>query len=113
MDPHQARAPPPHPRANAGPPHYAPREVRLAARRVLDALFPLGRRSRQVVRLAFWLLNPLSGLLLLPVRFNTWLVGLVGSLLAWALRAADRLLLRRGSAAAAKPGVAGAGARRR
>jgi hypothetical protein len=67
---------------------------------VLDALFPLGRRSRQLVRLAFWLLNPLSGLLLLPVRFNTWLVSLVGALLGWLLRVLNRLLRRRPPAAA-------------
>ncbi|GBF87356.1 K-stimulated pyrophosphate-energized sodium pump protein [Raphidocelis subcapitata] len=81
--------------ASRGPPHYAPHDVRQAARQVLDALFPMGRRSRQLVRFAFWLLNPLSGLLLLPVRINTRIVGLVGSLLGWTLRALDRTLLRR------------------
>lgn len=87
--------------ASRGPPHYAPREVRMAARGVLDALFPMGRRSRQLVRLAFWLLNPLSGLLLLPVRVNTYIVGLVGGWLAWALRLADSMLRRRPAQAAA------------
>lgn len=81
--------------ASRGPPHYAPGEVRRAARRVLDALFPMGRRSRQLVRWAFWLLHPLSGALLLPVRVNTWAVGCLGALVAWALRLAGRLLLLR------------------
>jgi hypothetical protein len=77
--------------ASRGPPHYAPPEVRDAARRVLDALFPMGRRSRQLVRLAFWALGPLSGLLLLPVRVNTWVVGLLGAAVATVLRLIDRL----------------------
>lgn len=66
--------------------------MRRAARSVLDALFPMGSSSRHLVRLAFWLLNPLSGLLLLPVRINTWIVGLLGALLAGVLRVAERLL---------------------
>lgn len=62
----------------AGGPYYAPRSVRSAALEVLDALFPMGRRSRRLVRLVFRLLHPaefLGGvffLLLLPVRLWTW-----------------------------------------
>jgi hypothetical protein len=62
------------PLLHTGGPHYAPRSVRAAALEVLDALFPMGRRSRRLVRVAFRLLHP-AGLLggfffclLLPMR---------------------------------------------
>lgn len=76
----------------AGGPYYAPRSVRSAALEVLDALFPMGRRSRRLVRLVFRLLHPaefLGGvffLLLLPVRLWTWFNGKL-------LRAAAAVLL--------------------
>lgn len=79
-----------------GGPYYAPRSVRSAALEVLDALFPMGRRSRRLVRLVFRLLHPaefLGGLfflLLLPVRLWSWangkVLGAVGMLLLSALR---------------------------
>lgn len=62
----------------AGGPYYAPRSVRHASLEVLDALFPMGRRSRRLVRLVFRVLHPAEFLgaffvlLLLPVRFWTW-----------------------------------------
>eukprot|EP00878_Enallax_costatus_P027555 GHUV01029683.1.p1 GENE.GHUV01029683.1~~GHUV01029683.1.p1 ORF type:complete len:276 (+),score=63.20 GHUV01029683.1:807-1634(+) len=61
-----------------GGPYYAPRSVRHASLEVLDALFPMGRRSRRLVRLVFRVLHPAEFLgasfflLLLPVRFWTW-----------------------------------------
>jgi hypothetical protein len=79
-------------RAAAGGPYYAPRSVRSAALEVLDSLFPMGRRSRRLVRLVFRVLHPaefLGGvcfLLLLPVRVWTWFNGKI-------LRAALALLL--------------------
>lgn len=82
--------------ACSGGPYYAPRSVRHASLEVLDALFPMGRRSRRLVRLAFRVLHPaefLGGfffLLLLPVRFWTWasrrLLGAVGVLLYSVIR---------------------------
>lgn len=63
-----------HDDARAGGPYYAPRSVRVAALEVLDALFPMGRRSRRLVRLVFRVLHPaeflgaLFFMLLLPVR---------------------------------------------
>ena len=38
---------------SVGGPHYVPRSVNAAAFRVLDALFPMGQRSRRLVSLFF------------------------------------------------------------
>lgn len=74
---------------SAGGPYYPPRSVRSAALEVLDALFPMGRRSRRLVRLVFRVLHPaeiLGGvffLLFLPVRLWSWCSGkLIGMALA-------------------------------
>lgn len=79
-----------------GGPYYAPRSVRSAALEVLDALFPMGRRSRRLVRLVFRVLHPaefLGGvffLLLLPVRLWSWftakLLGAVAAVVFAVLR---------------------------
>lgn len=81
---------------HAGGPYYAPRSVRSAALEVLDALFPMGRRSRRLVRLVFRVLHPaefLGGvffLLLLPMRvwgwFNSKLFGMAAAVLFALLR---------------------------
>jgi hypothetical protein len=50
--------------------------VRDAALASLDALFPMGRKSRRVVQALFRLLHPtdwLGEFWLQPVRFFTWL----------------------------------------
>lgn len=36
-----------------GGPHYAPQPVRVAAMQTLDALYPMGRRTRRIVRAIF------------------------------------------------------------
>jgi len=81
-----------------GGPYYAPRSVRSAALEVLDALFPMGRRSRRLVRLVFRVLHPaefLGGvffLLLLPVRLWSWLTGRLIGIAAMVLMTALRLV---------------------
>jgi hypothetical protein len=80
----------------AGGPYYAPRSVRSAALEVLDALFPMGRRSRRLVRLVFRILHPAEILgvvffvLLLPVRVWSWCsrktLGVVGWMVMGVLR---------------------------
>jgi hypothetical protein len=80
----------------AGGPYYAPRSVRSAALEVLDALFPMGRRSRRLVRLVFRVLHPAEILgvvffvLLLPVRVWSWAsrkaLGAVGAMVMAVLR---------------------------
>jgi hypothetical protein len=100
-----------------GGPYYAPRSVRAAALEVLDALFPMGRRSRRLVRLVFRLLHPaefLGGLfflLLLPVRVWSWLSGhVLRAALAVTLGTLRLVgLLRRPTAAAAQPAAGGGG----
>eukprot|EP00879_Flechtneria_rotunda_P004592 GHRR01004847.1.p1 GENE.GHRR01004847.1~~GHRR01004847.1.p1 ORF type:complete len:391 (+),score=116.64 GHRR01004847.1:737-1909(+) len=79
-----------------GGPYYAPRSVRSAALEVLDALFPMGRHSRRLVRLVFRILHPAEFLgrffflLLLPVRFWSWansrVIGAIGIVLFGLLR---------------------------
>eukprot|EP00775_Hariotina_reticulata_P006052 gene6052-6290_t len=79
-----------------GGPYYAPRAVRSAALEVLDALFPMGRRSRRLVRLIFRVLHPAEFLgaiffvILLPVRLWGWasgkVIGLIASFIMWWLR---------------------------
>lgn len=59
-----------------GGPHYAPRPVRVAAMKTLDALYPLGRRTRRVVRMLFRLLHPtdwLGEFWLVPFHWWAWL----------------------------------------
>lgn len=41
-----------------GGPRYAPRSVRRAAGATLDTLFPMGQRSRRLVRFLFRVCNP-------------------------------------------------------
>jgi hypothetical protein len=70
--------------------------VRSAALEVLDALFPMGRRSRRLVRLVFRILHPAEILgviffvLLLPVRVWSWAsrkaLGVVGWMVMGLLR---------------------------
>lgn len=73
----------------SGGPHYAPRSVRSASLEVLDALFPMGRRSRRLVRLIFRLLHPAGYLggffffLLLPMRFWSWASGKALRWISW------------------------------
>jgi phosphoglycerol transferase MdoB-like AlkP superfamily enzyme len=97
-----------------GGPYYAPRAVRSAALEVLDALFPMGRRSRRMVRLVFRVLHPaefLGGiffLILLPVRLWGWASGkvlrLIGSVIMWWLRLLGLASRAAPAAAAARRG---------
>ncbi|WIA11477.1 hypothetical protein OEZ85_011591 [Tetradesmus obliquus] len=80
-----------------GGPYYAPRSVRSAALEVLDALFPMGRRSRRLVRLVFRILHPAEILgvvffvLLLPVRVWSWASRKALGGVAWAVMGVLRL----------------------